>query len=337
MLNWDLIRLYVPLVGWISLGLLLGRRLPATLLANLGKFLFWVGAPLSIVIFLRQADLSAAIWIAPIVCWVAVLLGAGCAWLWIRASLALVESHTEAKQTAGDRRYKPLRSLLVRLTAPYQLRKRSTQGSFLLSSMLGNTGYLGYPIILALVGPQFLGWAVLYDTLGSTLAAYGLGVVLAAYFGMKTGASIRELLQVLVQNPALWSFGLGLAGRSVPLPQAVEQVLRVCAWGMIALSLLLLGMRLSQLTSWRSIRQATASLVLKMVAVPLMVGYGLRFAGVTGTPLLVLVLQAAMPPAFATLIIAEAYDLDRDLSVTTLAIGSVLILVTLPVWLWLFQ
>lgn len=106
---------------------------------------------------------------------------------------------------------------------------------------------------------------------------------------------------------------------------------------MIALSLLLLGMRLSQLTSWRSLRQAAISLTLKMIAVPLVIGYSLRFFGVTGVPLLVLVLQSAMPPAFATLVIAEAYDLDRDLSVTTLAIGSVLILLTLPLWLWLFQ
>jgi predicted permease len=45
----------------------------------------------------------------------------------------------------------------------------------------------------------------------------------------------------------------------------------------------------------------------------------------------------AMPPAFATLVIAEAYNLDRGLTVTTLAIGSIGILATLPIWLWLFR
>jgi predicted permease len=222
------------------------------------------------------------------------------------------------------------------------LQRKPTQGSFLLSTMLGNTGYLGYPVTLSLVGPQFFGWAVLYDTLGSTLAAYGLGVVLAAYFGgmtegQQSAKSGRDLLQALIQNPALWSFGLGLAVRNVALPSGIEQILQACAWSMVALSLLLLGMRLSQLPSWQNLRQASVSLALKMIAVPFMVGYGLRFVGVSGLPLLVMVLQSAMPPAFATLVIAEAYDLDRDLSVTTLAIGSVLILVTLPLWLWLFQ
>jgi len=43
-----------------------------------------------------------------------------------------------------------------------------------------------------------------------------------------------------------------------------------------------------------------------------------------------------MPPAFATLILAEVYNLDRDLAITLLAIGSISLLVTLPIWLLLF-
>lgn len=334
MLDWEnLIKLYIPLIGWVSLGLILGYKLPREIPTYLGKFLFWVGVPIGIMIFLRQAELSAAVWLAPLVCWLAVLLGVGLAWLWIRANLALVET----RLSRNDRWLGPWRTRLFQLAAPHQLRRKPTQGSFLLSTMVGNTGYLGYPVTLALVGPQFFGWAVLYDTLGSTLAAYGLGVVLAAHFGLKGKTHGQELLKALIQNPALWSFWLGLAGRTIPLSNSIEQILNGCAWGVVALSLLLLGMRLSQLTSWRSLRQASASLVLKMIVVPLVVGYGLRLVGVSGVPLLVLVLQSAMPPAFATLVIAEAYDLDRDLSVTILAIGSGLILLTLPLWLWLFQ
>jgi len=335
MLDWgNLIKLYIPLIGWVSLGLILGYRLPREIPTYLGKFLFWVGVPIGIMIFLRQAELSAAVWLAPLVCWLAVLLGISLAWVWIRVNLSLLKTRSAGE---SDRWLEPLRTQFLQLAAPYQLQRKPTQGSFLLSTMVGNTGYLGYPVTLALVGPQFFGWAVLYDTLGSTLAAYGLGVVLAAHFGRETPSQGRELLQALIQNPALWSFWLGLVGRTVPLAEPIEQVLNGCAWGVVALSLLLLGMRLSRLTSGRNLRQAAVSLALKMIVVPLVVGYGLRLVGVTGIPLLVLVLQSAMPPAFATLVIAEAYDLDRDLSVTILAIGSGLILLTLPLWLWLFQ
>ncbi len=68
-----------------------------------------------------------------------------------------------------------------------------------------------------------------------------------------------------------------------------------------------------------------------------MLGSSLSLFGITGSPQLVIVLQMAMPPAFATLVIAEAYNLDHDLTVTALAIGSVGLLFTLPIWLWLFR
>lgn len=305
----SLLKLYLPLVSWVGLGLILGRILPPAIPLKLGKFLFWVGVPIGIMIFLRQADLSGAIWIAPLVAWIAVLLGAGLAWTWIKAQLWLQTYST--------------------------LYRKPSQGSFLLSTMVGNTGYLGYPIVLALGGSKYFGWAVFYDTLGSTLAAYGVGVVLAAYFGAKT-ANRWQLVQALVQNPAFWSFWLGLAWHEIAFPESVEQGLRGVAWAVIALSLLLLGMRLSQLTSWQNVQQALACLSMKMLLIPLVIGCILRLLGMNGTPLLVLVLQAGMPPAFATLVISEAFDLDRELTVTTLAIGSGSILLTLPLWLWLF-
>lgn len=300
----NLLKLYATLVGWVGLGWCLGYILPQHIPFYLGKFLFWVGVPLSIMIFLRQADLSASVWVAPIVCWVALVLGAGLAWLWIRQ-----------------------RS---------DLQLRSTQGSFLLAAMVGNTGYLGYPVTLTLVGTQYFGWAVLFDTLGSTLGAYGLGVVLAAHFG-KTAQSQGSLLKALIQNPALWSFGLGWGLRSLSLPSSLEDGLKTCAWLVIVIALMLIGMRLSQVSSWCSVQQAAMSLCIKMLIVPLTLGFSLSLLGLTGTPLLVIVLQMAMPPAFATLVIAEAYNLDRELTVTTLALGSVAMLLLLPLWLWLFK
>jgi hypothetical protein len=193
---------------------------------------------------------------------------------------------------------------------------------------------LGYPVTLALVGPPYFAWALFYDTLGSTLGAYGVGVAIAARFGMSAQNHWR-LLQAIVSNPALWSFFIGLGFRRVPLPSAVEDGLRLFAWTVVALSLLLLGMRLSQLTSLRSMQQASVSLGIKMVLVPLLLGTGLAHIGIHGPPHLVILLQMGMPPAFATLVIAEAYNLDRELTVTSLALGTLGLLAMLPIWVWI--
>jgi malate permease and related proteins len=305
--------LYLSLICWVGLGVILGHRLPAQVPQRLGQFLFWIGVPFSIIAFLRQADLSAAIWSAPVTAWVAILLGAGLAWVWLKFDLEIGSINSEDS-----------------------LVNRATQGSFLLSAMVGNTGYLGYPVALALTDPAYFGWAVFYDILGSALGSYGLGVVLAAYFGNAVTYP-SQLLGALIRNPALWSFGLGLGLRKLALPSLLEQTLRGAAWTIVALSLLLLGMRLSQIRAWHNLKQAAVSLTIKMVVVPLLVGLGLPYFGIHGLARLVLVLQAGMPPAFATLVIAEAYNLDRQLTVTMLALGSVALLFLLPIWLLLFS
>ena len=310
-----LLQLYLPLVGGVVLGWLIGGFLPKDVPAALGKFLFWVGVPISIVAFVRHADLSGPIWIAPLVAWAAILLGAA-----IACAFIALEVHR------------------VRLTSPTvvpPLIRKPTQGSFLLASMVGNTGYVGYPVILAILGQQYFAWALFYDLLGTMFGAYGLGVVMAARFG-SNGRLRPDLTRTMLTNPALWSFALALTSREIPFPAPIEWGLPKAAWMAIALSLVLIGMRLSQLSSWRGLPHVWISLAIKMLLVPLILGYALQFLGLSGAPRLVIVLQMAMPPAFATLILGEAFHLDRDLTVAALAIGSIGFLFMLPLWLLLF-
>ena len=360
-----MIKLYIQLGGGVLLGWILGQALPKTVPTFIGQFLFWIGVPFSIIAFLRRADLSGAIWIAPVAAWMAISLGAGLAWVWTQGYWRILPenlltkrhinvnkagrdllprtSETEGCSSTSDRAQARPSLVQASLWAGESLKNynsnswsKSTQGSFLLASMVGNTGYLGYPVILALVGEKYFGWALFYDMLGTTIGAYGLGVLLAARFGGKAH-SYWQLVRAILQNPALWSLGFGLCFRQIPLPEFAERGLQGFAWSAIALSLVLIGMRLSQLKSGRYLRQASVSLGIKMLLVPLVLGIGLFLLGLTGSPLLVIVLQMAMPPAFATLVLAEVYNLDRDLSVTALAVGSIGLLLTLPIWLLLFS
>lgn len=300
----SLLRLYGFLGGGILLGILLGHRLPRRAAFYLGTWLFWVGVPITIIAFLRGTNLAGLVWLAPVAAWAAIFVGG-------------------------------MLALLLMVFQPYRSWRQATQGSFLLTSMMGNTGYLGYPVVLALLGPQYFAWALFYDLLGTTLGAYGLGVGVAAYFGGQRVAGTGLWWQIF-KSPPLWSFGLGVIVHPVPLAPLVDQGLQSLAWLMVGLSIILLGMRLSHLSSWQSLPQATLSLGIKMLLVPLVLGLLLTKIGVSGPPRLALVLQMAMPPAFATLVLTETYGLDKDLTVTTLAVGAIALLLTLPLWLWLF-
>ncbi|MBE9196626.1 AEC family transporter [Synechocystis sp. LEGE 06083] len=343
-------RLYLPIGVAISIGILLSCLLKKSqvkifknnhlslIIPNyLGKFLFWFGVPLGVINFIHKANLSGGIWLSPIVAWCAVLLGLFLSWLLIQTLF-------------------PKPSL-------------ASQTSFTLVSTVGNTGYIGFPIILLLpqLGPDYFGWAILYDLLGTFLAAYGLGTILASrnlltrnkVINFGSGLSIVSIdqttifhsiklsllqivrwlqnnLVILVKNPTLIAFVLGLTLRSIVFPPWLDISLEWFAWSIIMLSLILMGMRLQQLDSWSNIKIAFSAVSIKMLLVPLVIAMALTTAGLSGPPRLVLVLQSAMPSAFASLILAEAYDLDRDLVVTCLGLSSLMLFFTLPFWLWGF-
>ena len=299
-----ILRLYGQLGVSVAIGYGLGKLLPKSVPTLVGQFLFWVGAPLSTVIFIYRADLSAQVWIAPIAAWLASLLGWGLGWGWM--------------QWQG-RGFTDLR----------------TRASFLLSSMFGNTGYIGLPIILAVVGEKYAGWALFYDLLGTVLGLYTLGIFLILSLGI-SGQETGKLWRSLLINPPLGSLLLGLGIRQVRLSMAVEQSLLTLGWVMVFISLVLIGMRLSQLDSWSGLGQTKISLGIKMLVVPLILGWGLSLVGITGATQLVLVIQIGTPPAIATLVLAEIYNLDRNLTVGAIAIGSSGFLLTLPLWLLLF-
>lgn len=329
-----LLKLYLTLIGWVLLGFILGRHLPKTVSKSLGRSLYWVGVPISIIAFLRRTQLSGYILIAPLTAWIAILVGAGFAWLWIELGVSdeRLKALTLGIENFGDLHPETSENSPLPKTAW----SKPTQGSFLLAMMVGNTAYLGFPVVLSLTGPDYFSWAVLYNTLGSTLAIHGLGFVVATRFG-RVRKRQKTLRQVLLQNPALWSFLVGIIVRNIPLPIIAEQTLKLSAWTVVTLFLVMMGMQLSQLSSIHKIWQASTCLIIKMLLVPLVVGTGLMFFGVTGDSRLVLVLQMAMPPSFATVLYAQGYDLDSDLSVTAVALGAVVLLFTLPVWIFLFR
>ena len=102
------------------------------------------------------------------------------------------------------------------------------------------------------------------------------------------------------------------------------------------MALLLMGMRLSQLRNWNSLRLAIIPTLLKMFVIPGFVGLIATLLGLSAEASLVLVLMSGMPTAFANLILAEEYNLNRDLIVGAIALSTVLLLIAIPFWLVLF-
>ncbi len=333
---------YLPLILWTGLGLIAVRFVPQALPRLLGRSLYWVGIPWQILALARQTDYSRNIGLAPTVTIGALGLGLVLAWISLqvyqRWLLARTAAQPQAPPVEINQAETQVRETFPLTTDPVQAGLSPSQrGSLILAATIGNTGFVGLGLVPALIGAPYLGWAVFYSVTHNIVGTYGIGVFLASYYGRPQQQNhwwvqVRDVLTV----PSLWAFLIGSLTRSLTVPDAVEVGLHASLWFVIPAAFLLMGMRLRQLHGWQSIQAALVPTLLKMIVLPAAVGIGTTLLGLSGDARLALVLMAGMPTAFAGLILAEEYELDRELIASSIALTTIALLFTIPLWLVLF-
>jgi malate permease and related proteins len=321
------VQAYLPLLLWTGLGALSLRWLPESLPRWLGRALYWVGVPIQIFSLARGINTAEQVGLVPYLVGISLLSGltlASIAWAIARwFDLNPTKSSTnpvEATQPADT----PLWS-------------NSRKGSFIVASMLGNTGFVGLAIAPNFVDESYLGWLVLYSVTQNVIGTYGIGVFVSSYYGRSQRAHWLTTLRDMFTVPSLWAFTIGFLTRHIPFPDFVESGLHSALWIVIPCALLLMGIRLRQLQGWQSLKRAIIPVLIKVVALPLIIGSVALWIGLQPSPKLAMVLMAGMPTAFAGLILAEEYELDRDLIASSIILTTIAIIVTLPLWLLLFN
>lgn len=364
-----LLQAYVPLLFWVTVGAVLLRITPAQVPRLLGRSLFWVGVPLEVFVLARHGEFSESVAIAPLslltVVTINIVLG-GFAWNLLQfpsqPDEPIVPNHSNSKPAHPESIYpesttvEASSSLFNSTPEPTTVEAgtslfaedavsnldpiatdRRRQGSFILAGLLGNTGFVGFALLPLLVPEEHLGTAICYQVANNVLVTSGIGVVLASHFGRPSDLGwgwqqVRDIVSV----PSLWAFALGVSTQTVALPEAIELGLDRLIWLVIAAALILMGMRLSQIRGWESLKASIVPSVLKILVMPAITGLGLTAIGVTGYMRLVLVLMAGMPTAFVGLILVEEYEIDAPLMASSILLSTIGLLVTLPIWLGLF-
>ena len=332
----SLVQAYFPLLLWTGLGFVLLRFLPESIPHWLGRGLYWVGVPLEILALARQTHFSEQVKLAPVVTIAALLIGLLLAWLSLQVMRRLTAEPSEPV-SASSQPHSVETALGRSNSAIWQ--SRSRRGSFLLAAIMGNTGFVGLAIAPTFVDPAYLSWLIFYSITQNVVGTYGgIGVFIASFYGRSIEqphgwTQVRDVLMV----PSLWAFAIGSTTQAIALPDAMETGLQACVWVVIPAALLLMGMRISQLHGWASLKLAILPAVFKVTVMPGLVGLIATALGLPSEARLALVLMAAMPSAFAGLILAEEYQLDRELIASSIVLSTGLLLVMIPVWLALLN
>jgi malate permease and related proteins len=213
----------------------------------------------------------------------------------------------------------------------------SSKGSFILASMLGNTVFVGFALVPTLVDRSYWSWVVLYGIANYLIGSYGVGVMVANYFGCaKRQKYWWEPLQKLLTVPVLWGFILGWFSKNIQFPAFLEFGMRGVPVVVISIVFLLIGMQLSRLQNLQSLQGAIVPTILKMLVLPGLTGLICTLAGLQGDACLVLVLMAGMPTNSANAILAEEYNLNREVSVSSIILTMIVLPLTVPLWLAIF-
>jgi predicted permease len=188
----------------------------------------------------------------------------------------------------------------------------SETGSLLLVSMFGNIGNYGLPLNELAFGQPALDRAVIYFVASSVLL-FSLGVIVAARAKERTpGQALTRMVRVPVVH-ALWLAGLNRWG-VLPVPGPILEAASLLAQGTVPLMLLILGAQLSRVQirgSWRLVGLATGvRLLLAPLAAVLLAG----MMGLTGLTEQVSIVEASMPSAVYTIILAVEFDLASELT-----------------------
>ncbi len=207
---------------------------------------------------------------------------------------------------------------------------RQRIGALILVCGLGNTSFMGYPMMQALHGEAGLSLAVVADQLGCFPLLASVGIVVASLYAGRApdpGFIVRRI----VTFPAFVSLLLGvLVGLAGGWPPALDAVFGPIGATLTPLALFSVGLQFRLRPGRGQVLAAGLGLGWKLVLAPLLCwGLGVA-AGVDGLVLTVGVLQAAMAPMVSAAILADEYALEPALANTVLGAGIVLSLATVP-------
>ena len=212
-----------------------------------------------------------------------------------------------------------------------------------------NTGFMGVPLLVALMGPAAAG-PVICIVLADLLVTSSLCIALAQAHGAAgqgSRAALKRALRGTLSNPLPWSIALGavLSVTGLQLPGPVDTVVTMLAAAATPVALFTIGAVLWRAgqhshTQTRPVDYVPVALI-KLFIHPLLVFALAAGAREMGAPLsvfqiTVLTLAAALPSASNVSLLAERYGADNGRIARIIMTSTVLAFVSFSGLAWLF-
>ena len=200
--------------------------------------------------------------------------------------------------------------------------------SVLVTVMISNTAFMGYPVNLGIFGHEGFLRAIFCD-----IATMCIFLILSFVLVIKFGGTVKKAIRKIALFPPLWAivFGLGLNILNVPIGPVLNNTVNYLGNGAIPLIMISLGLSIDLAGLSRSKSMVAFTSIMKLLFFPAIAFIVVLFLGLSDLQYTVAIVEAAMPSGMLSLVLAITYNLDYQLTSDCILINTVISLITLPV------
>jgi malate permease and related proteins len=206
--------------------------------------------------------------------------------------------------------------------------ERHLLASIVVASMCVNSGNYGLAATKFSFGEAALARALVCFVFG-TVVVYTFGVLVASIGKLSPFQALRQLMLVLAFYGLIAAAIVRQTHWQVPL--FLDRSVSMLGDASIPLMLVMVGLQLAQARIWPRNRMVLIGIAtfLQLVLAPIIALLLSHWMGLTGVTRQAAVLQASMPAAVATTVLAVQYDLDSTLVSGTVVLTTILSPLTL--------
>lgn len=196
----------------------------------------------------------------------------------------------------------------------------------ILTVAFGNTGNYGLPLVKFAFGEEALAVAsIFYVT--TTILFNTIGVIIASLGHTDLKSAILGVFKLPIVYGVILALIVKATGLEIPIP--LSRTIEIAASGAIPAMIVLLGLELTKIQWSHSFRALGVGVLTKLILGPIV---GLMLAGLFGLQghsHQGSVIEAAMPAAVATTVVATEYQLESSLVTAIVFLGTILSPLTL--------
>lgn len=203
---------------------------------------------------------------------------------------------------------------------------KKTTWTIILASSMMNTAFIGYPVIMGVLGNEGFVNSIFYDMVIAVMFVV-FGMILVSQFGGNRDEVIYNGLTFM----PLWAVILGILFNifNIPLGYVIGNSLDYLSQATIPLIMLSLGLKINFSKVSDKLQDTIFILVLRLLLAPIIVSIILTLLSIDGLIYSVAVLDTAMPIAMNALVLSITYDLDNELMASVIFASTLLCLFTL--------